>query len=160
MPFIVTNNTKLQWLQYRINHRILATNSFLFKIKVVENPYCTFCHEELETIEHLLWNCEITQNFIEDIENWFLTNGISIPFTRINFIFGDCSMAVKGNVINLIFLRIKQYIYTTRYLKKKLSITAVQKIVRDLYILEKSIAIRNKKLEYFNNSWNIITSVL
>ena len=71
MPFIVTNNTKLQWLQYRINHRILATNSFLFKIKVVENPYCTFCQEELKTFEHLLWNCEITKNFIEDLKIGF-----------------------------------------------------------------------------------------
>ena len=24
LPFIITKNTKLQWLQYRINHRILA----------------------------------------------------------------------------------------------------------------------------------------
>jgi hypothetical protein len=26
LPFIVTQNTKLQWLQYRINQRILGTN--------------------------------------------------------------------------------------------------------------------------------------
>jgi hypothetical protein len=35
LPFIVIQNTKLQWLiQYRINQRILGTNKFLYKIKV------------------------------------------------------------------------------------------------------------------------------
>jgi len=33
LPFISTKKSKLQWLQYRINHRILATNSFLKLIK-------------------------------------------------------------------------------------------------------------------------------
>ena len=32
LPFLITKNTKLQWLQYRINHKILATNKFLTKI--------------------------------------------------------------------------------------------------------------------------------
>ena len=32
LPFIVAQNTKLQWLQYRINQRILGTNKFLYKI--------------------------------------------------------------------------------------------------------------------------------
>jgi hypothetical protein len=32
LPFIVTQNTKLKWLQYRINQRILGTNTLLYKI--------------------------------------------------------------------------------------------------------------------------------
>ncbi len=32
-PHIVTKNQTLKWFQYRINHRILATNLFLTKIK-------------------------------------------------------------------------------------------------------------------------------
>ncbi|XP_052074422.1 uncharacterized protein LOC127712168 [Mytilus californianus] len=34
LPFVVTKNTKLQWLQYRINQHILGTNKFLNKINV------------------------------------------------------------------------------------------------------------------------------
>ena len=56
LPFIVTQNTKLQWLiQYRINQRILGTNKFLYKIKIKDNAFCTFCQEDL------FWNCEIVQ---------------------------------------------------------------------------------------------------
>jgi hypothetical protein len=32
LPFITTKSSKLQWFQYRIIHRILGTNSLLYKI--------------------------------------------------------------------------------------------------------------------------------
>jgi hypothetical protein len=64
LPFIVTQNTKLQWLQYRINQRILGTNKFLYKIKVKDDAFCTFCQEDEETIDHIFWNCEIVQAFL------------------------------------------------------------------------------------------------
>ncbi len=35
---IITKNTTLKWFQYRINHRILATNEFLHKIKILNSP--------------------------------------------------------------------------------------------------------------------------
>jgi hypothetical protein len=43
--------------------------------------FCTFCQEDEETIEHLFWNCEIVQAFIDEIDSWLLSNGVSIPFT-------------------------------------------------------------------------------
>jgi hypothetical protein len=92
LPFIVTQNTQLQWLQYRINQRILGTNKFLYKIKVKDNAFCTFYQEDEETIEHLFWNCEIVQAFIDEIDSWLLSNGVSIPFTMQFFLFGDTWM--------------------------------------------------------------------
>ena len=50
-------NTKLCWFQYRIIHRILGTYTFLYKIIVKDCNLFTFCREEPETIEHLLWGC-------------------------------------------------------------------------------------------------------
>ena len=58
LPFRITKNCKLQWFQYRIINRTLGTNSFLFKIKIVNSKMCTFCQREEETIEHILWECE------------------------------------------------------------------------------------------------------
>lgn len=59
--FEITKNTKLQWFQFRINHRILATNSFLHKIKKVDSYNSWFCEQEIETIEHIFWKCELIQ---------------------------------------------------------------------------------------------------
>lgn len=61
IPFISTRSTKLQWLQFRINQYILTTNSYLFKIGLVDTPYCHQCKTEIETIVHTLWDCENVQ---------------------------------------------------------------------------------------------------
>jgi hypothetical protein len=37
LPFITTKSSKLQWFQYRIIHRILGTNSLLYKINKKPN---------------------------------------------------------------------------------------------------------------------------
>jgi hypothetical protein len=36
-------------------------------------------------------NCEIVQAFIDEIDSWLLSNGVSIPFTMQFFLFGDTS---------------------------------------------------------------------
>ena len=66
LPFRLTKNTKLQWFQFRINHKILSTNSFLQKIKLKDTNTCTFCRSKTETIEHILWDCEIVQALLDD----------------------------------------------------------------------------------------------
>jgi len=54
LPFITTKSSKLHWFQYRIIHRILGTNSLLYKINQKPNDKCIFCLEEVETIEHVI----------------------------------------------------------------------------------------------------------
>ena len=65
--FKTTNDKKLQWLQYRINQRILTTNTFLKKIKISNNDMCTFCFREKETIEHVLYEFEKVQRFLSTV---------------------------------------------------------------------------------------------
>lgn len=154
LPFTVTVNTKLQWLQYRINHRILATNKFLCKIKLIDNPLCTFCKLEDETVEHILWNCEIIQNFLQDIDYWFLSGGVSLPLNKLNFIFGDISKIRKGDPYNLIFLYTKQYIYNSGCFLKDLSLSAIKEKLKYMYNLEKIMAVKNKRQDHFDTMWN------
>ena len=53
LPFKVTKEISLRWLQVRINHRILGTNYYLSKMNLVESDRCTFCREHIETIKHI-----------------------------------------------------------------------------------------------------------
>ena len=66
--FRATKNTKLQWFQYRIVHHILTTNSFMFKLGLLNNPFCTFCNLQRETIIHIMWECPEVQKFLESLE--------------------------------------------------------------------------------------------
>lgn len=43
-----------------------------------------FAKMKQKTIEHLFWNCEYVQTFIDEID-LFLSNGISVPFTISHF---------------------------------------------------------------------------
>ena len=47
---------KIQWLQFRIFHRIIATNSYLFQSKYEESDVCTFCYYERKKYQSF-WVC-------------------------------------------------------------------------------------------------------
>ena len=54
-------------------------------------------------------------------------------------------------------LQIKQYIFNCKYFQKKLSLVTMQRKIQSLYNIEKSIAIKNKKIDFFNQIWNAFT---
>ena len=53
LPFRITKDASLRWLQYRIIHRCIATNDMLSNFNLVESSLCTFCSEHTETIIEL-----------------------------------------------------------------------------------------------------------
>ena len=52
--------------QYRVLNCILFSND-LFKIGCIAIPNCTFCNEALETFQHLLFYCTVSQAFWNDV---------------------------------------------------------------------------------------------
>ena len=73
MFFRITNDVQLRWFHYRIIHRILATNTLLYKIGIEDSDLCTFCKCNAETLSHLFWECYyvpiLTSEFRWDIKN-------------------------------------------------------------------------------------------
>ena len=53
--FKTTSDSVIQWLQYRILHRILPVNYYLKKINVMTSDKCSFCKEDTETIQHVFF---------------------------------------------------------------------------------------------------------
>ena len=130
--------TKFQWLQYRINHFRLTTNTFLYKIKIKQDPLCSFCKKENENVIHLLWECENVQILLEVLDNWTLKNGnFTLNYNKKTFTLGYHKD--KNSLIsNTILLAIKYYIYTYRCLSKNLALTAL------IYIYSKSFIVQNE----------------
>ena len=48
-------------------NRIVFTNHLLHKIGKVISPLCYFCKSEIETLEHMLFNCRHVNDFWKDI---------------------------------------------------------------------------------------------
>lgn len=80
---------KLHWLQYRINHNILTTNSIMFKIGKVDSKLCNLCHSEEETICHLMWNCPTVQQLLNNFINFCQIKNIDIELNQDTFMFGE-----------------------------------------------------------------------
>ena len=111
-PFSITKDSNLIWLQIRIVHKILGTNSLLSKMKIVQSDLCSFCNSSEETILHLFWDCPLVEKFWLDVirflkSNHFVHNDLEMNAQLI--IFGGKNIP---DVVNLIMLIAKRYIYS------------------------------------------------
>lgn len=148
-----TKDPKLIWFQYRINHRILATNYLLKKMKIINEDMCTFCQGEQETLTHLFFECEIItqfwtqlQSYIKDkcnlnFENWSLSD----------ILFGNTNL---DNALNLIILNAKFYIYYNKMKQTRPSLANFKHQLCVSYKIEKYISKRTFKFELFEKLWD------
>ena len=103
----------IQWLQYKIVHRILTTNSFKKKIIYINNPLCNFCVKEEETIAHLFCECECTYNLWIEIVDWVLEKcALRLQFTKMEHLFGKYD--ARNPIVNMIINLVNSYVYRLR----------------------------------------------
>ena len=153
-PFEITKNSKLQWLQYRINHKILVTNKLLFKLGIKDNNLCFFCEREIETVEHLLWHCQKVQDLLLQLKTHLDNRDIMLTLEYFPYMFGSCVFNPTKNVEDIILLNVKQYIYQTKCLKKALNLNSLLATLKQAYNIEYEVAKHNNKLDYFNENWS------
>ena len=80
-----TKSTKLIEFHFKFLLRRLATNNFLFKIKLRENENCTFGQNAPETLIHLFWTCQKTSKLWKSIMEWLQNmNIIQNNYTLLN----------------------------------------------------------------------------
>ncbi|MCU7801313.1 MAG: hypothetical protein KZQ70_14570, partial [gamma proteobacterium symbiont of Lucinoma myriamae] len=151
-PFQITKDTKLQWFQVQIDHKILVTNSFLNKIKLIDSASCTFCKTEIETIQHLIWGCSETQYLITLIKQWFQAKNLTLNLDETKFLFGITNVG-KVSCLDQILLEIRYYIYRTRCLKQKLYLNVLKARIKILYNIQKQLYLSKNEITKFNDLW-------
>ena len=95
--------TTLRWFQYRMSrfqyrmsHRILATNEYLFKLKIKDSKLCTFCNIEPEGLIHLFVECEHVENVWNMLESLISeTCGFPLNFNKCEILFGKIGKNMK-----------------------------------------------------------------
>jgi len=151
-PFQSSNSTALQWFQIRINHFILPTKRYLFKIKASQSPLCQSCKEE-ENIIHMLWSCPETQTFLQQIQDYLHTHNIRCSFEEIPFIFNtESDITFK--------LKLKHYIFVTKFHNKPLSLVAALNTIQYFYKPLKYLAQISNKNEKFRLQWEKFQNIL
>ena len=107
-------DTKLQDFQYKLIHRILITNFFLYKCRLKETELCTFCTETKESLVHIFWECNYVRNFWLAIGNFLKICGVSLPFNAKDIILGLTELNSAQGTINKVVIILKYYIYVCR----------------------------------------------
>ena len=62
LPIRLSSKNNLKEMQFKIIHRIFPVKLFLYKIKRVDSPKCSFCEIQDETLEHLFVNCHVIKH--------------------------------------------------------------------------------------------------
>ena len=156
MPFKITQDTTLRWLQYRIIHRCIATNELLHKINILDSNLCTFCGEHVESILYLFCNCKHVNYFWNELKLWFLQNfRIHVRVSSLHICLLN-NVHENHNIINLIIILAKKHIYKQRLENRKPRIDLFLSEVRRYYLLEKSIYKNNSKSTLFEKKWKAI----
>ena len=151
--FKCTFDSKLQYFQYKIDHRILGTNGLVSKYEDI-SPLCTFCKHNMETISHLLWNCK----YVSDI--WlYVKMLLEIELNEWSVLFGlKCRENEK--LFNFIILIAKHYIFSCKMQQIKPHTGELIKKIKYYYIIEESIYRRKNCLTNFAQRWKCVNHVI
>ena len=153
VPFKITKDSTIQWFQTRINHKILATNTFLCKIKVTNDSRCTFCPLVGETIEYHFWECECVKKFLNEANTWLSHHiNIRIALDEKSFLFGVHKDQENG-VNTLVLMAIKYYINYSRCSKNNMNLTVLKHSLTLLYQTNKQASIPEVKYDAFQIKW-------
>ena len=134
-------------------HRILPSNTFLKKIGYVDSDRCTFCKNEVETIEHLLYDCNFVEKFWSSVMCWMRGIKIVHAIDKKSIILG-LPLARENNVVNWFILQGKLFIFITKTSGSNLSFEAFKLFVKLKFDVETKFLRKNKPEEH-NTLWKM-----
>ena len=70
LPFLCTREPKLRIFQFKLLHRRISTNRYLFKIGISSSELCSSCENSSETLLHLFWECPQVKIFWNEVKTW------------------------------------------------------------------------------------------
>ena len=147
----VTKDTKLHWFQFRIFHRILATNSYLYTIHKVNSESCTFCQREKETITHLFWECQHVTIFRNEFLIWLDSRNLhNLRIEPQDLMFGKTE---ASDAINLTLILFKQFIYKQRQLNKVPNLAGFLSYLKQYQKVEQKIFQYKLQIDKFLTRW-------
>ena len=115
----IAKPTKYRDFQYRFLLCKLVTNKDLFNWKISGTEKCTFCHESIETLRHLMLECE----FVQPIWQEFIKHMKCRKPTFFNVLCNKLDNIGTKHVFLYILLLFKQYVYRCRCIIEQPNVT-------------------------------------
>lgn len=144
---------KLRDFQFKINNRILVTNTFLFKINKKDNKHCSYCNQEAETITHLFFHCQKVTEFWASLKLWLERKAnINMQVDLKNILFSSPTQVFLSYMLTVA----KYFIYKNKFYKKSLDLKGFECFLKQKFLNEMYIAKINKSYDKFLGKWSSI----
>ena len=159
--FKTTTDSSVQWLQFRILHRILPVGYYLRKINIKSLDNCGFCEKSVETIVHIFTTCDKIHTLWTELSlHIYRRTAVSVEFNLSNIIFGELPLTCHNKAINYIILSMKQYLFSSLMLKKVPTLIGFLCHFKVKFNVEKYAAIQSFKLHKFEKEWDVLKNIL
>lgn len=160
LPYRAGGDTKLQALQYRVIHRVLACNKFLKNISVCRTDKCSFCPLP-DTAKHFLIEYGLKKLFWGNVSSWFDKEGdIQLSLSVRSRLFGVRASQPHSSQTNFLLMFVKSYIYRQKLFNVgAFSLIQLLRELRQRLQAEKYITALDNKLHKFTK-WNRIYKAL
>ena len=115
LPYVVTRDTGLQSLQYKIIHRIFPCNYWLSIWNNV-SELCNYCNQK-DTLQHYFYLCRTLQPLWKSLSKWWLNNlGCTFNLSEKEILLGIDNVNSDDMIdsINYCILVVKSYIRECR----------------------------------------------
>ena len=146
----------LRSFNYKFLMRIIPTNKLLLKYKLVESSLCSFCNTDIESIEHLYWECFETQKLWRELNVLIASKSLNIIISKQEALLGITKQSKFSNISNYLILIMKFYIHSTKYNNRKLSFDAFMFYLKLRINIEEQIALKNDKYDKHVEKWSIL----
>ena len=156
LPFSLTKSTNCRWFQMRVNHRILATNTFLHKLGIRDNNKCSFCTDQPETLIHLFCTCPSVSSFWQDTFCWLKNSChhiLELNPSPEEILSGIINPRKSDRTLNFILLSGKQFIYANKLKNTQPHLQQFKPWLKLTYDSERYIAFKNCEWSQFNKKW-------
>lgn len=151
------NDMKLRDFQFKINHKILVTKSFLYKIKKTQNNICSYCKKESESIIHLFCHCEVTSQFWDTIKTWLQREAnLRLELNEKYILFSSTGSLL----LNHIFIIAKYYIYKTKFSSDVLTFQGFLSFLKLKFKNEMYISKLKSRFDKFLEKWSSLYNYL
>ena len=148
--FLCTIDTKLRSFYFKIFHKAIALNNFLYKIKRKDSPNCSFCNKENETMVHLFCECELVTPLWQDLLDIIIQrNKSAITVTNFEKLFGICN----DRFISYLFLLLKYHIFICKFQDHLPNSAAFKSLVKKQKEIEYYLAKKKNKLTAHFKKW-------
>ena len=153
--YAMTNHPKVRSFYYRLLHHSLVLNSHLYRWGMREDNNCSFCKSHKETVEHLLFQCDITTEFWHKVDR-FIQNKFNAHLSlNMKDVIWCTQNDESKSIVNSINLMANQFLYASRCKGKLLNFYEFEANVVRICSIEKFIALKNNNITKHNAKWNI-----